>query len=110
MDRIQHAKRIMKPFFLRRLKADVLKALPEKTIELLKVPMTTEQHMTYFRLVQEYKKRAKDVSFFKESTSLFLAIKNLNEHELQFTIWPNHVYFRGLQLLKNFYTTYTYFL
>merc|ERR550532_1933780 len=46
----------MKPFFLRRLKADVLKALPEKTIELLKVPMTTEQHMTYFRLVQEYKK------------------------------------------------------
>ena len=65
MDRIQHAKRIMKPFFLRRLKADVLKALPEKTIELLKVPMTTEQHMTYFRLVQEYKKRAKDVSFLK---------------------------------------------
>ena len=66
MDRIQHAKRIMKPFFLRRLKADVLKALPEKTIELLKVPMTTEQHMTYFRLVQEYKKRAKDVSFLKK--------------------------------------------
>merc|ERR1719195_760478 len=45
MDRIQHAKRIMKPFFLRRLKADVLKALPEKTIELLKVPMTTEFNM-----------------------------------------------------------------
>ena len=74
----------MKPFFLRRLKADVLKALPEKTIELLKVPMTTEQHMTYFRLVQEYKKRAKDVSFFKKITSLFLAIKNLNEKNVMF--------------------------
>ena len=84
MDRIQHAKRIMKPFFLRRLKADVLKALPEKTIELLKVPMTTEQHMTYFRLVQEYKKRAKDVSFFKKITSLFLAIKNLMRKSVMF--------------------------
>ena len=74
MDRIQHAKRIMKPFFLRRLKADVLKALPAKTIELLKVPMTNEQHVTYFKLVQEYKKRAKDVSLirtFKVFSSLF---------------------------------------
>merc|ERR1719479_868164 len=55
----------MKPFFLRRLKADVLKALPEKTVELLKVPMTNEQHVTYFKLVQEYKKRAKDISLGK---------------------------------------------
>merc|ERR1719342_1192454 len=30
-DRIAHAKRIMKPFFLRRLKADVLTDLPKKS-------------------------------------------------------------------------------
>ena len=62
MDRIQHAKRIMKPFFLRRLKSEVLTALPAKTEEIIKVPMTEAQHETYFKLVQEYKRRAKDVS------------------------------------------------
>ena len=65
-DRIEHAKRIMKPFFLRRLKSEVLTALPAKNEEVLKVPMTQEQHETYFRLVQTYKQRAKDVSSFDE--------------------------------------------
>ena len=35
-DRIQHAKRIMKPFFLRRLKSEVMAHLPKKTEEILK--------------------------------------------------------------------------
>merc|ERR1719232_625614 len=64
-DRITHAKRIMKPFFLRRLKTDVLKNLPEKTEEVIRVPMTQSQHESYFKMVQEYKKRAKDMAAAK---------------------------------------------
>jgi len=62
MDRILHAKRIMKPFFLRRLKSEVLKSLPKKSEELIKVPMTQYQHEAYFKMVAEYKKRAKDMA------------------------------------------------
>ena len=61
-DRIAHAKRIMKPFFLRRLKSEVLTTLPVKTEEILKVPMTQSQHENYFRMVAEYKRRAKDIA------------------------------------------------
>ena len=61
-ERILHAKRIMKPFFLRRLKTEVLKNLPKKTEEVIKVPLTSIQHENYFKMVAEYKKRAKDVS------------------------------------------------
>ena len=69
-DRIEHAKRIMKPFFLRRLKKEVLTALPAKTEEVIKVPLTKGQHEHYFKLVSEYKKRAKDVSYSSESKVL----------------------------------------
>ena len=50
-DRIDHAKRIMKPFFLRRLKSEVMGHLPAKTEEVLKVPMTQSQHECYFKMV-----------------------------------------------------------
>jgi len=62
MDRIQHAKKIMKPFFLRRLKSEVLGNLPKKSEEVIKVPMTQGQHEAYFKMVAEYKKRAKDIA------------------------------------------------
>lgn len=71
-DRIEHAKRIMKPFFLRRLKSEVLTALPEKQEEIIKVPMTQSQHEAYFKMVTEYKKRAKDVRFLILDFSVYL--------------------------------------
>ena len=70
MDRIQHAKKIMKPFFLRRLKSEVLGNLPKKSEEVIKVPMTQGQHEAYFKMVAEYKKRAKDVSSLHENIPL----------------------------------------
>jgi len=57
-DRIAHAKRIMKPFFLRRLKADVLTHLPDKVCTFEKTRMTERQNKMYFKLVAEYKARA----------------------------------------------------
>ena len=97
-DRIEHAKRIMKPFFLRRLKSEVLTALPAKNEEVLKVPMTQEQHETYFRLVQTYKQRAKDVSSFDEKkfkkcgTFFFLISDCFRKNpEYRQRIWCRHV-------------------
>jgi len=55
-------KKIMKPFFLRRLKSEVLGNLPKKSEEVIKVPMTQGQHEAYFKMVAEYKKRAKDIA------------------------------------------------
>merc|ERR1740129_1574407 len=66
-ERILHAKRIMKPFFLRRLKTEVLKNLPKKTEEVIKVPLTSIQHENYFKMVAEYKKRAKDSAAAREA-------------------------------------------
>merc|ERR550519_1521320 len=56
-DRIAHAKRIMKPFFLRRLKVDVLTDLPNKITSLEKVPMSQRQSELYYQLVSDYKDR-----------------------------------------------------
>ena len=52
----------MKPFFLRRLKADVLTDLPEKTTSLEKVPMSEKQSQIYYKLVSDYKDRAAKVN------------------------------------------------
>ena len=62
-DRIAHAKRIMKPFFLRRLKADVLTHLPQKQLSVEKVTMSERQNQIYYKLVSDYKDRAAKVSF-----------------------------------------------
>ena len=48
----------MKPFFLRRLKADVLTDLPKKVATLEKVSMSEKQSQIYYKLVSDYKERA----------------------------------------------------
>jgi len=65
-DRIQHAKRIMKPFFLRRLKSEVLTHLPTKTASVEVVPMGQQQHTMYFDRVAKYKKRAAEIAAGKK--------------------------------------------
>jgi len=51
----------MKPFFLRRLKSEVLTDLPQKTEEVIRVPMNSQQQEVYFQYVSDYKQRAKEV-------------------------------------------------
>lgn len=53
-ERIDHAKKIMKPFILRRLKDDVLKQLPTKTIIVRMCPMTASQEKKYKRMIASY--------------------------------------------------------
>ena len=54
----------MKPFFLRRLKADVLTDLPKKSTSVERVPMADRQSQMYYKLVSDYKDRAAKVSNF----------------------------------------------
>ncbi|XP_015792513.1 SWI/SNF-related matrix-associated actin-dependent regulator of chromatin subfamily A containing DEAD/H box 1 [Tetranychus urticae] len=53
-DRVDQAKRILKPFVLRRLKIDVLKQLPSKTEHIKSCPMEAQQELTYMELVENY--------------------------------------------------------
>lgn len=59
-ERIEQAKRIMKPFVLRRLKEDVLKQLPKKSEQTIFVPMSNNQKKLYKRLESSFKREIKD--------------------------------------------------
>ncbi|XP_049858991.1 SWI/SNF-related matrix-associated actin-dependent regulator of chromatin subfamily A containing DEAD/H box 1 homolog isoform X1 [Schistocerca gregaria] len=55
---IAQARRIMKPFLLRRLKSEVLKDLPKKTESLVMCPMNKNQKIMYDNLVKAFSKAA----------------------------------------------------
>lgn len=59
-ERIEQAKRIMKPFVLRRLKNDVLKDLPKKSEETVRCPLSESQAKLYKRIVDSFKREIKD--------------------------------------------------
>lgn len=59
-ERIEQAKRIMKPFVLRRLKEDVLKDLPTKSEEIVRCPLSKSQAKLYQRIVESFKREIKD--------------------------------------------------
>lgn len=52
--KIELAKRIMKPFVLRRLKKDVLTSLPKKTTDVAECDMATAQKKQYFKLIDKF--------------------------------------------------------
>ncbi|KAJ3054463.1 hypothetical protein HK097_001756 [Rhizophlyctis rosea] len=54
--RIQRAKKIMKPFVLRRKKKEVVKELPGKTVNIVRCAMTKGQRAVYHSIVAESKK------------------------------------------------------
>ena len=53
--RVEQAKRIMKPFILRRLKIDVLHDLPKKTSAVVECDMEESQAVKYTELVEHFK-------------------------------------------------------
>ncbi|CAG5131476.1 unnamed protein product, partial [Candidula unifasciata] len=59
-DRIAQAKRIMRPFVLRRLKRDVLQHLPKKVEHIVKCTLTPVQQELYDRLVAKYSQEIGD--------------------------------------------------
>ncbi|KAK3854378.1 hypothetical protein Pcinc_039143 [Petrolisthes cinctipes] len=76
-ERIEQAKRIMKPFFLRRLKCEVLKDLPTKSDEVIHAPMSERQNKVYKGTVSSFSKRARQHQVELEELNL----KQLSELE-----------------------------
>ncbi|KAJ6648406.1 Enhancer trap locus like 1 (Etl-1) [Pseudolycoriella hygida] len=83
-DQITQAKRIMKPFVLRRLKADVLEALPTKTDHTVKVPMSSTQKEKYKDMVTIHSSEKGIVQATNEHSgmSIMMDMRKLSNHPL----------------------------
>lgn len=81
-EQIELAKRIMKPFILRRLKKDVLQDLPKKTSEVIKCPMTEDQRTKYNIYKEDAAALAKIGGPDYNYMSTFMALRKLANHPL----------------------------
>ncbi|XP_014250839.1 SWI/SNF-related matrix-associated actin-dependent regulator of chromatin subfamily A containing DEAD/H box 1 homolog isoform X2 [Cimex lectularius] len=81
-EQIDLAKRIMKPFVLRRLKDDVLKDLPEKTSTVIFVPLEEEQQEKYDNMLKELKEWAETKEEGFSVLSSFMQLRKLANHPL----------------------------
>ncbi|GIY58865.1 hypothetical protein CEXT_191921 [Caerostris extrusa] len=83
-DRIDHAKQIMKPFVLRRLKKEVLQDLPAKTDETKFCEMPEDQAEKYQSLVAtfsaEFENKEKDVS--SSGAGMMMQLRRAANHPL----------------------------
>ncbi|BES98589.1 Hypothetical protein NTJ_11404 [Nesidiocoris tenuis] len=83
-EQLDLAKRIMKPFVMRRLKQDVLKDLPKKTNVVLKVPMEKGQKIRYDDFLEELREIARNPSPDNPANfmSSFMQLRKLSNHPL----------------------------
>uniref|UniRef100_A0A0R3RQJ2 SWI/SNF-related matrix-associated actin-dependent regulator of chromatin subfamily A containing DEAD/H box 1 homolog n=1 Tax=Elaeophora elaphi TaxID=1147741 RepID=A0A0R3RQJ2_9BILA len=79
-DKIEQAKAILKPYILRRLKADVLSYLPAKRDRVIKCPMITVQKEIYTTLVHEF--RLLEANGEKYSSSPLMQLRQVANHPL----------------------------
>ncbi|XP_067621535.1 SWI/SNF-related matrix-associated actin-dependent regulator of chromatin subfamily A containing DEAD/H box 1 homolog [Eurosta solidaginis] len=80
---VERAKRIMKPFVLRRLKKDVLNNLPKKESFIIKVPMTESQKENYRELVDYYSNRRGEIcSGDRAGISIMMEMRKIANHPL----------------------------
>ncbi|XP_050435518.1 SWI/SNF-related matrix-associated actin-dependent regulator of chromatin subfamily A containing DEAD/H box 1 homolog [Adelges cooleyi] len=83
MHRIEQAKRIIEPFMLRRLKADVLKSLPVKTIVVNEVSMSEHQLTRYSTLAEEIKEESREKSTSENNHMMWvMMLRKLTNHPL----------------------------
>ncbi|XP_020713027.1 SWI/SNF-related matrix-associated actin-dependent regulator of chromatin subfamily A containing DEAD/H box 1 homolog isoform X2 [Ceratitis capitata] len=80
---VERAKRIMKPFVLRRLKKDVLNNLPKKESVIVKVPLTDTQKQNYHELVDYYSNRKGEIcSGDRAGTTIMMEMRKVANHPL----------------------------
>ncbi|XP_066137472.1 SWI/SNF-related matrix-associated actin-dependent regulator of chromatin subfamily A containing DEAD/H box 1 homolog [Euwallacea fornicatus] len=80
-EQIEQAKRIMKPFVLRRLKRDVLQDLPKKTDLVVTVSMAPTQKEHYEQLVASYKNLSEGTSQYN-GMGIMTDLRKLSNHPL----------------------------
>ncbi|CAG2107895.1 unnamed protein product [Medioppia subpectinata] len=91
-ERIEQAKKIMKPFVLRRLKSEVLQELPAKIDHILTVPMNADQELKYADLIENYTReiKYKKITFedsdseekFKSGNGMLMNLRKVANHPL----------------------------
>lgn len=81
-EQIEQAKRIMKPFVLRRLKRDVLQDLPKKTDLVVTVSMAPTQKEHYEQLVASYKNIGSEGGEQYNGMSIMTDLRKLSNHPL----------------------------
>ncbi|EDX04414.1 SWI/SNF-related matrix-associated actin-dependent regulator of chromatin subfamily A containing DEAD/H box 1 homolog [Drosophila simulans] len=94
---IQRAKRIMKPFVLRRLKKDVLKNLPKKLSLVEKVPMSSQQKIYYHELVDYYSNNKGEVCSSSERAgiAIMMEMRRIANHPLLMRHYFTDAHLRG---------------
>lgn len=82
-EQVKNAKQIMKPFVLRRLKSEVLRDLPEKKEEIMRIPMIDKQKDMYKKLVAEYSDEANQHNQIN-GVGMMMQLRKLANHPLLF--------------------------
>ncbi|XP_060069241.1 SWI/SNF-related matrix-associated actin-dependent regulator of chromatin subfamily A containing DEAD/H box 1B-like [Ylistrum balloti] len=85
-ERIAHAKQIMKPFILRRLKSEVQKQLPKKSERVELCEMIPEQAENYHNLVNKFQQELRESSVgpgeTKGGASMLMQLRKAANHPL----------------------------
>lgn len=101
MHRIEQAKRIIEPFMLRRLKADVLKSLPTKTVIINNIAMVEHQQTRYDTLTKEIKEASKNKDTTESNHMMWLMmLRKLTNHPL---LLRYHFEVSNCLIIGNFY-------
>ncbi|KHN88348.1 SWI/SNF-related matrix-associated actin-dependent regulator of chromatin subfamily A containing DEAD/H box 1 [Toxocara canis] len=79
-DKIEQAKAILRPYILRRLKANVLSCLPKKSERVIRCKMSAEQQEIYDDLVREF--RELEASAEKTNAGRLMQLRQIANHPL----------------------------
>lgn len=81
-ERIAHAKQIIKPFILRRVKEEVLKQLPPKKDRIELCPMSEKQEQLYLGLFNRMKKSINNLEKNTEMCNVMMQLRKMANHPL----------------------------
>ncbi|XP_063773429.1 SWI/SNF-related matrix-associated actin-dependent regulator of chromatin subfamily A containing DEAD/H box 1 [Pseudophryne corroboree] len=81
-ERINHAKLIMKPFILRRVKSEVLKQLPPKKDHIKFCPMSKNQQLLYDNLMNRLKRSVEGKEKNSELCNVMMHLRKMANHPL----------------------------
>ncbi|XP_014783505.1 SWI/SNF-related matrix-associated actin-dependent regulator of chromatin subfamily A containing DEAD/H box 1 [Octopus bimaculoides] len=81
MERIAHAKKILRPFMLRRLKSQVLKQMPPKVEEVLYCQMIPDQQEQYENMINQFTKEV-DNADGNTRQCMLMQLRKLANHPL----------------------------
>ncbi|KAM8940406.1 SWI/SNF-related matrix-associated actin-dependent regulator of chromatin subfamily A containing DEAD/H box 1 isoform 2-T2 [Pelodytes ibericus] len=81
-ERIAHAKLIMKPFILRRVKSEVLKQLPPKKDHIQSCPMSKKQEQLYKELLTKLKRSIVGTDKSSELCNVMMHLRKMANHPL----------------------------